>query len=502
MNGAGSDTSSVAVATNGSAAPDSDSLTPPATPPVQIPSYLQSLHRRLDHAESLFLHASFLSAYHEILALLDDLIILTTSQLSDDDDDAHDSDSAAAAADKHTTPLRTTDSTNGSSAKISQRTDIQHSLVTHTCVIQCICYAAMTLAIQCIYELNTHDKQLHTLIDKYYIHVNYIPYSIFLIYIQLYISLKQYDTVCTTIVSYIKARYHMDYSEMTTTSTHTHSNSDNSNGIDSGSNSANRYIRTYIQHNPNVPPLSSMEYETLIELLIFNGLIPLKLYGDAVKVVNSKRRSNGSAKAAVNTNAHGADSDGASSSNDYAISHSKRKQWLQYIRSIEEEEHRREAKQKRQGELLRATAERRKLHQAHQHDVDTASPAAADSASSSSTSLQRQTSQLSQRSAVAIGIRQQIVSTIQHTYRHTIHELLKLYESIRMYIKNNRRALLYALIVMLVVYRLYARSSLRLFGGVEKHPLLDMVQREIRNFMHLAFSNLLGQSVSQVFTQM
>lgn len=367
---------------------------------MPLPSWLQQFHDRLDSAEQTFLQGGFLSCYHQLCALLDDLLALTTRQTQTlgQESDAH--------ASGHTKPLVA-----AAAGKTQAGATASVSLVDHVCVVQCVCQATVTLALQCMYELKQVDELLAAFVQKYYDgSVLHMPYVVLTVYLQLCSSMQMYDTVCKDSVAYLK-----HYSQ------------------------ASQQDDDVTEH----AQLTAKEYEKLVELLVFQGLLPLRLWKDAYQLVEQNQHLQPATAAAIK----------------------RRMQRMQ--------------KQQQSDDTVDKQVQRSKAP-----DSSSVKGVAAPTSTALTTSQGSRTSTTMQ----------------QHSTRtHSTEQLVKLWKHIQMYAGRNRQLLLAGCLLLLVLYRF--ASSKRMLSSA-KWPMLDMAQRELRNLAHLAFSNMLGASISQTLSAM
>lgn len=370
-----------------------DTVTADTSPP--LPSWLQQFHDRLDTAEQSFLQGQFLSSYHQLCALLDDLLALTTrqSQTLGQESDVHQSG--------HTKPLAVAGKTNPTAADPT-------SLVDHVCVVQCVCQATVTLALQCIYELKQVDELLPAFLQKYYDSSTlHMPYPVLMIYLQLCSSVQRYDSVCKDSVAYLK--HHSPANE----------------------------------HDSDTQ-LSSTEYSSLVELLVIQGLLPLNLYSDAYNLLEHNQHIQPKAAASI-----------------------KRR-------------------------MQRMEKQRQSSGSVDKQPSNTAalSERSAASAASSSASTAMTAPRTTSASSLTQG---------HSTRTHPTQQLMKLWKQIQLYAGRNRQLLLAGCVLLLLLYRIASSQKLL---STTRWPMLDLVQRELRNLAHLAFSNMLGASISQTFSAM
>lgn len=366
------------------------------TPP--LPIWLQQFHQRLDTAEESFLQGEFLSSYHVSLAVLDDLLTLTSRTHTD----------------------------NGGNAPVNAAV----SLVSHVCVVQCICQAAVTLALQCMYELQQVDQLLPPLIHKYYQNnILHMPYTVFMVYLQLLSSLQRWDSVCKGSVAYLK-----EHSQPV-------------------SSAAQDGSRTTQQHTI----LTIDQYQKVIELLIFHGLLPLDLVSDASKLMEQNSKID----------------------DKFAASIKRRMQRWQRQRQRQASREK-DNKQQREEGLLQESGERRQKSHPPPSSHHSSFPALP---LSDSLPPSTHTSNTQRHNALT----------------HSTTRLLKLWKHVRMYVGHNGHLLFAVCLVLLLLSRLSRGKHLL---DSSRWPMLDMMQRELRNLAHLAFSNMLGASISQTFSAM
>ena len=361
--------------------------------PSSSPSYMLPLHERLNTCESLLLTGSFLSCYHTVCAILDDLIALTN-------------------------PL--------THKKLSPTTGL---LLHHKCVVQCICQSCVITCIQCLYESNQLDYELINFIDKYYLESINMPYNVYIVYIQLFIPHRKYDYICENIVQYIHAR------------SANKSNTIQYNNSNSNNNTNPAAIRPPINIRYDV--LNDTEYTALVEILIFNGLLPLHMYNDALKLNESSTQLNIFSKQQFNAR----------------------------IKSIQSD---------------------------YNNDAD----------ESMNKQLQERTTQLQAnklKSAALINNNNSAIQSQQPTEPDNQHRLIMIIDYVYRFVSTNKIILLILFIVIQLCYRQYKlmcklnhNNTVKQIMSNEdtKNSLYGIVKREMRNLFHLAFSNMVGQSIS------
>jgi len=192
-------------------------------------AFLASLDRRLDHAETCFVQGDYQLALQESRDVVRDLLTLMSL------------DSGS----------RTLD-------------DGQHQ-----CVEGCVCQAAICLGLQSLYYLQRFDE-----VDEFLLHhyssFTKIPYDVFVLWAQLKISLRAYETVCQKIVQYLEH----DKLKVKLLAV--------SSSLPSLSPTPSAPLPT--------PCLSTEQYHALIELLVFHGLVPLAQYQQAIEFVRKNPR--------------------------------------------------------------------------------------------------------------------------------------------------------------------------------------------------------------------
>lgn len=315
-------------------------------------------------------------------------------------------------------------------------------LLYHRCVIQCVCESCIILCLQALYEMNSNDEQINSFIHKYYYNIYHMPYNVYIIYIQMYINKNnQYEYVVNNIIQYI----HKHKNNNKIRSNLLYNNYDNSN-------SNKEDIDNIFEHIPYLP-LSDQQYISLIELLILYGLCPLHKYNDAYKCIELTERH---------------------MSNNYKndLIHKIDTLKQQYDTTL----------QQQQNDSIDKSPI--KIKKSNNQQIDTVN----NNNNSNSTSLSTTTRQ------------QQLTQSERG---------LQLLHNILNYITIHKRYITMCVILITLLYAIakhYTNSDdvikqhrNSIINKLNQYPVFTIIKRELRNFVQLAFSNMLGQSVSQVF---
>lgn len=128
------------------------------------------------------------------------------------------------------------------------------SLTQHECKIGCVCKAAFALCMQSMYE-GGRVSQLHLLVEEYYGSATSMPYSVFVLWTQCMLAAKQFNIATKALSGYLLE--HQAPREGA--------------------------------RDPEKKYLTIEEYDGLVELIVFHGLLPLGRIKEAKKFVSENQ---------------------------------------------------------------------------------------------------------------------------------------------------------------------------------------------------------------------
>ena len=137
----------------------------------------------------------------------------------------------------------------------------------HTCVSSCVCQPAMILHLQCCFELGRTEEYIREkVVEAFYESSQAMPYDVFHVWIQLQLAHARYEYACKQLIQYLDTHY--------------------------STTSAELFI-AYVTSPPAEVALANTRYLTLLSLLLFHCLVPLRAYDEAIDFLRKGKRKLG-----------------------------------------------------------------------------------------------------------------------------------------------------------------------------------------------------------------
>ena len=172
----------------------------------------------------------------------------------------------------------------------------------HTCENGCVCQMAMILYLQCCYELNRSEDYIqHEIVETFYTKTEEMPYDVFLVWAELQVAYQRYKLCCQELIRYIDRHFSQTPMESFVASIPLRAPPTFPTSIDTAltTTNANTSHMTQTLITPHELELVNERYLQLMKLLIFDVLVPLGSYDEAIQFLKrgsgSKKHPRGSA---------------------------------------------------------------------------------------------------------------------------------------------------------------------------------------------------------------